>query len=237
MSDFIDVCDVKNYVAIDDLEFHPDNHELRSITANSLECLKTSLVEKGFYEPIVITKENVILSGNQRVRAALELIDDGWTIGTKKRPNKIPVVILDVDDERAKEILIGSNVHHGDWIEEALAEAMTTFKNPMLVGFSHEELDRLMAIAEKEVIDAQRDDLSEVGDISDAPEKATPVEPMDSLTLPQSTMKNLKGILGKIAKSLNTDWTRKDSYAYATQVLCQAINESGLLEEIKEKLE
>jgi len=239
---YIDVCQVKTYMAIDELKVHPDNSELRKITPEQLSSLKDSITCKGFYEPILVWNEqNIVLSGNQRLKAAVELVNDGWVIGAKRRPNKLPVVIIDVDDKTAKEILIGSNTHHGDWIEETLASALKEFENPLRLGFSQLEIDRLVDISEedieKEILEASKD----LDGASEAPlppkDREDLPEPLDSLTLPQSAMKDLKGILKSIAKCLNDDWATKDSYEYATNVLCQAIRESGFIDDIKKGLE
>lgn len=62
------------YIAIDKLKPHPRNEEFfDDITGDKWEEFKQSISSFGVREPIIITQDNVIVSGHQRVRACKEL--------------------------------------------------------------------------------------------------------------------------------------------------------------------
>lgn len=76
-SNKIELCKVKTYAKISDLKVHP--HNPRTISSDRLEQLKNSILKKGFYEPILVWKKGgVVLSGNHRLQAARELIEEGY---------------------------------------------------------------------------------------------------------------------------------------------------------------
>jgi hypothetical protein len=238
---YIPVCKVKTYINVDDLSFHPQNSDLRKISSERMQQLKDSLINKGMYEPILVwANDNIVLSGNQRLRAIRELIDEGWVFGTKRKPNQIPVVIEDVDAPKAMEILFSSNNHHGDWVENTLKKALKEAKNPNDYGFSVEEINKLIDFSDKDIekeVEKVEKELSESGDTNHSdptPKERKPeeVEPLDHLTLPQSSMQALKSILTEIAKTLNKDWKKGDSWEWATNVLCQAVRSSDLIEQV-----
>lgn len=238
---YIPVCKVKNYIHLDDLDFHPDNSELRNISRERLEELKDSILNKGLYEPLLVwNKDNIVLSGNQRLRAMKELVDDGWTFGTKRKPNQIPVVVEDVTPEKANDILFSSNNHHGTWVEETLSRALEEAEDVSGYGFSVDEVNKYLAYSErdveKEVEKASRDldDSYKLDPDLTRKERKDDEETLDHLTLPTATMKELKAVLGEVAKALNPSWTNRDSLQWATQALCQAVRQTDLLEHIKE---
>lgn len=169
----IKVCKVANYVPIKKLKFHPKNNELRAISEDRLNDLKDSLVNKGFYEPILVWKKNgQVLAGNQRLKAAQELIASGYEfINHLGKVNELPVVIEDVDDRGALQILHQANNHHGDWVTQKLAQAI---KEAEEIGIKHNDLgysDEFMTnimketMADAERIRAEEDD-SKNGDIA-----------------------------------------------------------------------
>lgn len=165
----INTCKVADYVSIYDLEHHPKNEELRSISDARMNDLKESLKKKGLYEPILIQKDsNYVLAGNQRLKAMKELIEEGYTFENPDGDeNYIPVVIEDVDDTKALEILHQANNHHGSWIEEKLAEAIKEAEEMGIdavdLGYSDDYLKRIMKESE-----ALMDKLSE-GEDEDSP--------------------------------------------------------------------
>jgi hypothetical protein len=144
---------VASYLPVSDIKFHPENP--RTITRERLDDLKRSIVTKGFYEPMLVwRRDNIVLSGNHRTRAALELIDEGFTfVNPNGDKNSLPVVIEDVTEELAEAILYESNNHYAEWVEqklaEALAEAKTEGKNLMDFGFTTKQVDDLLAEALK----------------------------------------------------------------------------------------
>ena len=59
---------------INELKPHPRNNEFfDDMTGDAWEAFKESIKTSGIIEPIVVTKDMIIVSGHQRVRAAKEL--------------------------------------------------------------------------------------------------------------------------------------------------------------------
>jgi DNA modification methylase len=150
----IPLCAVKDYIDIDRLNFYPNNP--RKISPERLSLMKASIQEKGFYEPILIRKKgNIILSGNHRTRAVLEMIDDGYEfVAPDGSKGVLPVVIADVDDETAEAILFETNNHYAEWVEDqlqrALTEANEAGKNIKSFGFTQDDIDRYVIKATEE---------------------------------------------------------------------------------------
>lgn len=150
----VSLCAVKDYIDIDKLQFYPNNP--RKISLERLNLMKESIQAKGFYEPILVRKKgNIILSGNHRTRAVLEMIDDGYEFtapdGTK---GVLPVVIADVDDETAEAILFETNNHYAEWVEDQLQKALTEAneagKNISAFGFTQDDIDKYVMKATEE---------------------------------------------------------------------------------------
>ena len=101
----------------------------RTITKIALEKLKDRIKERGFHSVIVIDKDNIILSGNQRKTALTEL-------GIEEVNVLVPNRSL-TSNERIK-IALESNHNDGNWNIEALK----SFNLELLtdVGFSKMEL-------------------------------------------------------------------------------------------------
>ena len=110
--------DIKNkveYKSVDELELL--EHNPRSITKENMERLVNSIKNNADYfeaRPIICsdrTGKNVIIAGNQRLRAAKEL---GLEV--------VPTIVLhNISEEKEKEIIIRDNVELGDWDYEILA--------------------------------------------------------------------------------------------------------------------
>ena len=104
------------YRKITDIKPLPDNP--RKIEPEDLERLKESIRNNPDYleaHPLVLsdrTGELVVIDGNQRLRACLEM---GW--------EEVPTALLHgLDEEREKEIIIRANVNNGKWdIDKLLA--------------------------------------------------------------------------------------------------------------------
>jgi ParB-like chromosome segregation protein Spo0J len=162
----IKTCKVANYVPIKKLKFHPKNEELRSISYERLQDLKDSLIKKGFYEPILVwKKKGYVLAGNQRLRAAQELIAEGYEFVTPDgKVNELPVVIEDVDESMAMQILHQANNHHGDWVQQKLAEAIKEAEglgiSAVDLGYTDAEVKNIMKEAER-MVKLAEDDLSD----------------------------------------------------------------------------
>jgi hypothetical protein len=99
------------YLAVSELSFHPDNP--RTISKYQFKTLCDSIQKNpDWFEanPILCNKGLVVFSGNQRLRAALEL-------GLEK----VPVAVMDISEARQKEIMIRANVSNGEWNFDELA--------------------------------------------------------------------------------------------------------------------
>lgn len=104
------------YRKITDIKPLPDNP--RKIEPEELERLKESIRSNPDYleaHPLVLsdrTGELVVIDGNQRLRACLEM---GW--------EEVPTALLHgLEEEREKEIIIRANVNNGKWdIDKLLA--------------------------------------------------------------------------------------------------------------------
>lgn len=154
MSNKIELCSVKQYAKIEKLKTHPNNP--RTISRERLDELKMSIINKGFYEPILVWKKGlVVLSGNHRLMAVKELIRDGFEfISPNGERDVLPVVIEDIPYKTAEAILFEANNHYSDWVEsklkEAIQEAHDHGSNVKEFGFNNAELKKLMRTAEKE---------------------------------------------------------------------------------------
>jgi len=111
---------------IDDLilaDYNP-----RAITKKNLDRLRASIKEFGFSEPVVINshegRENVIIAGHMRVRAA-----------KMEGLKEVPCVIIDIDPSREKALNIALNNENlrGMWDEQKLSEIM--------VGLNEEDVN------------------------------------------------------------------------------------------------
>ena len=247
-SNKIEVCKVKTYVKVEALKTHPQNP--RTITPERLEQLKASILKKGFYEPILVWKKGgVVLSGNHRLQAARELIDEGYEFVTHDgQKDVLPVVIEDIDYKTAEAILFEANNHYADWVEDklkkAIQEAQAHGSEVSDFGFSQKDLNKLLKAATKdadEVLRITNDDIDrELGPKFTQPEIVDPVnvsefelkeEEFGYLTLPKKNIDKLRGYLVVIAKSLDPSWN-EGSLSDASDVLIEAIRQSGIIDDI-----
>jgi len=175
MSKVVELCHVHNYIKIADLNLHPANP--RRISRDRLDAMKLSIVERGFYEPILVwTKDNIVLSGNHRLQAVKELIQEGYTFNFNNKKNVLPVVIEDVDEEQAMAILLETNNHYAEWVDDLLQKAITEAgKAPLSIGFSQVEIDRFIfkttQDAEKAIHVSEHERVVGGGDDDDEEEK------------------------------------------------------------------
>lgn len=151
----INTCKVATYIHVDELQHHPSNEGLRAISQERMEELKQSLLKKGLYEPLLVwSNENMVLAGNQRLKAIRALIAEGhiFVAHGQKKTNMIPVVIEEVDEKRATEIVHQANNHHGDWVQATLAQAMKDAEKEGVStqdwGYTSEEVERIIAEAD-----------------------------------------------------------------------------------------
>lgn len=234
----ITVCGASDYRPISSLERHPDNP--RTISRDRLDDLKRSIIEKGLYKPFLVWKKgNVILSGNQRQTAIIELLDDGYTFKSPTGEEDVfPVVFEDVPDEIAESILFDDNNHYGDWVEEKLQVAMAQAKEAGINlgqwGFTTQQVDDLLKDALKGADGITK--TSKVGehertagdgkDKDDDKEAAS--EKQEALILPKSTYIKLVDIFQDIAYQLNPDWRDGDSIVPAVEAFIEFTLKEGV---------
>ena len=119
---------------IKDLNLAPYNP--RQISDKEMEKLKKSIDKWGYVEPIIVnTRNNVVVGGNQRLKALKEL---GET--------KVKVIEVDLDDANEKALNIALNKISGEWEEEKLAELLSGLDNDLidLAGFEEKETAQLL---------------------------------------------------------------------------------------------
>lgn len=125
-------------VEMDIKDILPAPYNPRKITKEMLEQLKASIRDDGYLEPIVVNRRTgFVVGGNQRLKALKEL-------GVKK----VPVRLIDVDEDREKIINIRLNKVEGEWdfpkLKELLVELDTGAINIEDTGFSFEQIENLI---------------------------------------------------------------------------------------------
>jgi len=113
----------------------------RRIAPARLDELKRALLDDPdmlWARPLIALPDFTVICGNQRLRAAVEL---GW--------DSIPVLVVDLDAERARVWALRDNGTWGDWDEPALAELLDELARGgvdlALTGFESRDLDRILA--------------------------------------------------------------------------------------------
>jgi DNA modification methylase len=117
------------YIDINLLKSHPNNP--RVIKDRQFKVLCESIEKnKDYFEarPILCNKDMVIFAGNMRYRAAQK-------IGLKE----VPVAIMDIPEERQKEIMIRDNRSNGEFNFDVLANNFDV-NELMKLGFEEKEL-------------------------------------------------------------------------------------------------
>lgn len=234
MSNQIEMCKVSQYVAIDKLKRHPENP--RHIRPERLEELKNSIIKKGFYQPILVWKKGgIVLSGNHRLLAAKELLNDGYEfISPDGKKNVLPVVIENVDGDRAKAILFESNNTYAEWVEDKLRSALKEAEDISDYGFTQDYVDKMLASAIEEAEDVLKGKDSQYRGVEDErkapPEGLAPIdEEFESLILPKSSYEELKSLLSDISEAISPTWKDGDSFADAVSALVVAAREMNLV--------
>jgi ParB-like chromosome segregation protein Spo0J len=110
-------------VPLGQLRLWPGNP--RRIAPARLEDLKRALLddpEMLWARPLIVLPDWTVIAGNQRLRAALGL---GW--------KSIPVMVVDLDPQRAKLWALKDNNAWGDWDEPALLSCSTNSAKAVLI--------------------------------------------------------------------------------------------------------
>jgi len=230
----IRLCPVKQFLPVRKLKLHPNNP--RQISKERLEELKQSIVNKGFYQPILVWKKGgVILAGNHRYLAVMELRREGYVFNSPDgQEDVLPVVIEDVDEKMANAILFESNNHYAEWIEErlskALAEAKASGQAIDEFGFDPEYVEILLKAALADAEGVTGDDSRKIDPVNleDVVGAIGERDEFESIVLPKPVYEMTTELLGQIAKGLNPSWAPGNSYVEAIQALCQFARQKGI---------
>lgn len=116
---------------------NPSVYNPRVISEEDMVNLGRSMDEFGCVEPLVLNKDYSVIGGHQRLVAAQAL---GW--------KKIPVVMLDLPEDKAMALNLALNRIHGDWdfgkLRDVLEELDTGAFDIELTGFGPEEIEKVM---------------------------------------------------------------------------------------------
>mgnify|MGYP003149097080 FL=1 len=140
----LDSCE---WVAVEELELHPENARQGDIGA-----ISESLRVNGIYRPLVVQKEsNLVLKGNNTLQAVMAL---GW--------ETVPCVYMDVDDDEARRILLADNrlADKAGYFNSILSSVLFDLDSLDGTGFSPDDIDDIL-----EDLPAERDPAS----VLDAP--------------------------------------------------------------------
>lgn len=96
-------------------DIFPNDKNPRTITKEKFERLKKKIEEVGFHSPIKVDNDGIILGGNQRYHA---LVDMG--LGEFEVPVMYPKFKL--TKKERQEIIITDNVSDGEWNMDMLAD-------------------------------------------------------------------------------------------------------------------
>lgn len=96
---------------VSDLKGWKDNP--RTISDKDYENLKKSIIKRGFHDVLKIDEDNVVLSGNQRLKVLIEL-------GVEEVECKVSDTIL--TPRQKEEVALESNTQAGEWDMDKLAE-------------------------------------------------------------------------------------------------------------------
>ena len=119
-------------VAIDKVMKYPANPR-----KGDIDAIRESIRENGFFAPLAVQKStSYILIGNHRYEAA---IAEGY--------KDVPVIYLDVDDDRAKKIVLSDNRTNdlSTYQADILTELLGTMPDVTGTGYKPEEVQKMLA--------------------------------------------------------------------------------------------
>jgi site-specific DNA-methyltransferase (adenine-specific) len=109
----------------------------------TVPALVKSIERYGFRVPLILDRQNTIISGHTRFRAVREL---GW--------DTVPCVIADIDDKKARELRIIDNRIHEltEWNEDELQKELDSIINlSETLNFFEGTLDGVFGIATEDM--------------------------------------------------------------------------------------
>jgi len=127
---------IKEY-PIADIKPHPKNPRIHPNSA--IEKLQRSIQEFGFVNPILISKDGILLAGHARVKASKE-----------EAHESVPALILDLEGEKADAYLIADNKlqEETEWdlpiLKELMGELNIGEFDLSITGFDLPEIDELL---------------------------------------------------------------------------------------------
>ena len=219
---------------------HPENTELRRISPEKWESLKKSILEHGVYRPIhVWEQERWALSGNHLLKAIRELVQEGHTLESPSGRGFVPVIFHDVGEKEAKAIFFQTNNTFADWVEDNLSNAIKRYSeiggDVYGLGFPQGEIEAIMGVVDQAIKETApiMEKVEELNEqvIQDAVNDP-PVEAQRTLTLSEGVYDQLEGVLIDIAKRLNPDWKKGDSFNEAVAALVQIWRERQLSSQV-----
>lgn len=144
-------------VPTESLQQHPDN-----ANSSDMNALEESIEVNGFYSPIIVQRSTgYILAGNHR-----------WLALLRKHAPEVPVIYLDVDDNRARKIMLADNrttrLGHDDegLVYELLNEIGQDDGDITGTGYDMDDYARLRALVDEPM-----------GDLEDIVEDSMPLIP------------------------------------------------------------
>jgi len=134
-------------IPLDALKDYPTNP--RRISKAAFQQLVNSLKEDGYHQRLIVSQDNVILSGHMRKKALLQA---GY-----KRESSIPCLNphQDLTPEQQKRILLRSNGEYGEFDLDIVAN---DFDIPSLesLAFPPNLLEDLLSVPEESIMDLDK---------------------------------------------------------------------------------
>jgi len=159
-------CDYTELIQPEELENFQGS--LKSQKPQERRKLKDEIKLLGWTAPMYLwfdettnQKTHKILDGHQRLTAATELLEEGWTIMDKDGNSGIPVIYIVAETERqAADILLGYNAAFSKITSDGLAEFAAKFdfdleklqKSKPLIGVNFNEAIKKMATIDLDVM-------------------------------------------------------------------------------------
>lgn len=114
----------------------------RTIDATGLNRLKAQLKKLGQYKPLLINQDNIVLGGNMRLKAMLEMgVSEAWV-----------TVVETHSEQQMLEYALSDNDRAGQYSQEMLNQLVIEFPQLKLDSFS---VDALPTVSLKNLIDIE----------------------------------------------------------------------------------
>ena len=137
----------KNTIAISDLE--RNKYQPRIIFDEKLEELSLSIKENGIIQPIAV-RPNKYDPGKFEIVAG----ERRWLAAQKAGLNEVPVIVLNIDDQKSLEIAIVENVQRQDL--NIIEEAKGYQRLSQEFGYDHDKISILMSKSRSHVSNTLR---------------------------------------------------------------------------------